>query len=269
MIELFERDEHTTGRNSSKGNQLKWEKNGVWYKADHNGYEGLAEYAVSHLMQYSNLTRDEFALYGTEQIRYKSRIYRGAQSKSFLEPGWQIITLERLFMNFCGQSLNGILWRMPGCAERLNFLVSQTERITGIEDFGTYLERLLTIDAFFLNEDRHTHNIAVLMDGNGGFRLCPLFDNGAALLSDTSMDYPLEEDVYALMKTVKAKTVSTDFDEQTETADAVFGAHLRFRFTHGDVEKMLEGADGYTDEEKRRVRTVIFEQMRKYGYLFE
>lgn len=269
MIELFERDGHTTGRNSSKGNQLKWEKNGVWYKADCNGYEGLAEYAVSQLMQFSNLTRDEFALYGTEQIRYKDRIYRGAQSRNFLEPGWQIITLERLFMNFCGQSLNGILWRMPGCAERLNYMASQTERITGLRDFGIYLERLLTIDAFFLNEDRHTHNIAVLMNGESDFRLCPVFDNGAALLSDTSMDYPMDGDVYALMETVKAKTAATDFDEQLETAETIFGSHLRFRFTHNDVEKILGGADGYTDAEKQRVRAVIFEQMRKYAYLFE
>jgi len=55
---------------------------------------------------------------------------------------------------------------------------------------------MLTLDAFFVNEDRHTHNIAVLMDAEGVYRYCPFFDHGAALLSDTTMDeemyYPQE-----------------------------------------------------------------------------
>lgn len=42
--------------------------------------------------------------------------------------------------------------------------MNQVERITGLKDFGVYLNKLFTIDAFFLNEDRHTHNIAVLMN---------------------------------------------------------------------------------------------------------
>ena len=44
MIELFEQNERKADRQSSKGNQLKWENNGIWYKADCTGYEGLAEY---------------------------------------------------------------------------------------------------------------------------------------------------------------------------------------------------------------------------------
>ena len=42
MVELFEQDIMTNDRQSSKGNQLKWENNGIWYKADYTGYEGLA-----------------------------------------------------------------------------------------------------------------------------------------------------------------------------------------------------------------------------------
>ena len=40
MVELFEQDERQNNRQSSKGNQLKWENNGIWYKADYTGYEG-------------------------------------------------------------------------------------------------------------------------------------------------------------------------------------------------------------------------------------
>ena len=35
MIELFEQNIRTNDRQSSKGNQLKWENKGIWYKADY------------------------------------------------------------------------------------------------------------------------------------------------------------------------------------------------------------------------------------------
>ena len=60
--------------------------------------------------------------------------------------------------------------------------------MTGLTEFGVYLCKLLTIDALFLNEDRHTHNIAVLLDPDGKYHYCPIFDNGAALLSDIVQD---------------------------------------------------------------------------------
>lgn len=43
MVELFEQDIRTNDRQSSKGNQLKWKNNHIWYKADYAGYEGLAD----------------------------------------------------------------------------------------------------------------------------------------------------------------------------------------------------------------------------------
>ena len=47
MVELFEDNVKLFDRHSSKGNQLKWEKDGIWYKADYTGYEGFAEYVIS------------------------------------------------------------------------------------------------------------------------------------------------------------------------------------------------------------------------------
>ena len=76
MIELFEQNTRTLARQSSKGNQLKWENEGLWYKADYTGYEGLAEYMVSQLLKESSLKKAEFVLYEPEQIRYKRQIYR-------------------------------------------------------------------------------------------------------------------------------------------------------------------------------------------------
>ena len=50
MVELFGQHKEMESRKSSKGNQLKWEEQGIWYKADYTGYEGLAEYVISGLL---------------------------------------------------------------------------------------------------------------------------------------------------------------------------------------------------------------------------
>lgn len=268
MIELFEQNIRTNDRQSSKGNQLKWENEGIWYKADYTGYEGLAEYMISHLLKKSTLTENEFVCYNLEKIKYGTVIYNGVKSKNFLSEDWQIITLERLFKNFFGESLYKSLYRIPEHKERLQFLVQQVERITGLRNFGIYMNKLLTIDAFFLNEDRHTHNIAVLMNGKGDYAYCPIFDNGAGLLSDTTMEYPLSGDVYALMDNVQPKAICGEFDEQLDSSEALYKTNLKFQFTKKDVTELLADAEDYSDEIRNRVEMIIFAQMRKYTYLF-
>ncbi len=57
IVELFEDNVKLFNRHSSKGNQLKWEKDGIWYKADYMGYEGLSEYIISQLLRKSTLER--------------------------------------------------------------------------------------------------------------------------------------------------------------------------------------------------------------------
>ena len=176
MIELFEQNIRKNDRQSSKGNQLKWENEGIWYKADYTGYEGLTEYVISHLLKKSTLSAEEFVLYDLEEIKYKTTVYAGVKSSNFLKKGWQLITLERLFQNFFGQSLYKTIYAITEIEDRLQFMTEQVERITGLKNFGVYLNKLFTIDAFFLNEDRHTHNIAVLMNEKGDFSYCPIFD---------------------------------------------------------------------------------------------
>ena len=105
MIEVFEKNLRDTGRRSSKGNQLKWEADGMWYKADYLGYEGLAECVVSQLLNFSSLEKDEYVLYEQEEIKYGAQTYRGCKSANFTD-GWQPITLERLFKNQYGEGLN-------------------------------------------------------------------------------------------------------------------------------------------------------------------
>lgn len=133
------------------------------------------------------------------------------------------------------------------------------------------MNKLLTIDAMFLNEDRHTHNIAVLMNSKEEFGLCPIFDNGAGLLSDTFMDYPLGDDLYKLIDSVKSKTISLNFEEQLDSSERLYGMNLKFSFTKKDIENILDKEEVtiYSSEIRERVKTILYEQMRRYPYLFD
>jgi len=253
---------------SSKGNQMKWFLDNVWYKADYTGYEGLSEYVVSKLIKFSKLKKIEFTEYECDEIEYQDNKFIGCKSNNFMPVGWQLITLERLFMNYYGQSLNKSIFSIESDENRAKFIVDQTIRMTNLKDFGIYFSILMTIDAFFLNEDRHTHNIAVLLDEKGNYHYCPIFDNGASLLSDIKLDYPLSQDVFSLMKKVKSKTFSDNFDEQLDVVEKLYGNNLSFSFTKSDVVDIVDNNVLYSKEIKDRVKDIIFEQMRKYKYLF-
>lgn len=268
MIELYDENMRMQNRQSSKGNQMKWLKDDVWYKADYTGYEGLAEYVVSSLLKMSTLGESDYQNYQIEMMRYRHTEYLGCSSINFLPEGWQLLTLERLFMNEYGESLMRSIYGISELEERIRFLVNQVIRITGLQEFGIYMCKLLTIDAFFLNEDRHTHNIAVLLDEKGQYQYCPIFDNGGCLLSDTTVDYPLNVDTEVLMKEVRSKTFCPSFDDQLDSVEKLYGLNMKFDFSVEDVEQVLDVDDSYSDEIKGRVLEIIRSQRRKYQYLF-
>ena len=267
MVELFGDNLIQENRKSSKGNQLKWEDQGIWYKADNLGYEGLSEYLVSNLLIHSTLVDSEFILYEPEEILYDSTIFHGCKSRDFSD-GWQVITLERLFSTIYGIGLYKSIFSISSHEARLSYLVEQVERVCGIHGFGIYMSKLFAIDALFLNEDRHTHNISILTDGKNHYRLCPVYDNGAALLADTSLDYPLGRDIFELIPKAKAKTICDSFDEQLELAEKLYGSNIRFSFTKKDVKSLIDKARGYSDKIRERVYDIILEQMRKYPACF-
>jgi hypothetical protein len=267
MVDVFTFELIDDGRQSSKGNQLKWKNDRKWYKADYTGYEGLAEYVVSHLLLHSTLKAEEYVIYDTEQIKYKSQVFDGCVSDDF-SGGYSVITVERLFKTMYGESLSKNIYSFANVSDRLDYLVKQVERMTGIIGFGIYLSKLFAIDAVFLNEDRHTHNISILKGDRGDYKLCPIYDNGAALMSDTTLDYPMGIDIFAEIDNVKSKTLCDDFDEQLECAEAVYGNHLKFDFDYNDVIAIMANDTAYSEETKKRVVDIIMERRRKYKYLF-
>ena len=130
---------------------------------------------------------------------------------------------------------------------------------------------MLELDAFFLNEDRHTNNIAfILNDDSGEYRFCPYFDFGLSFLADTAEDYPMGEDVYKLIDKIQAKPFSTDFDVQVEAAIHLYGDQLKLSFTNADIEKAFDEINDYYDTEIiTRAKTILLYQRHKYAYMFE
>jgi len=45
--------------------------------------------------------------------------------------------------------------------------------------------------------------------------------------------------------------------------------HIKFYFNKQDVRELLEKVTEYSAEEKRRVETIIYMQMKKYSYLLK
>lgn len=268
MIELFEKDSADTKIKSSKGNQLKWHCDGFWYKADNNGYEGLSEYVVSKLLEKSNLNENEFVKYEIEEISYKNTKYLGCKSRDFLKKGQRLITLQRLCDSVYGKNPSDVLDEIYNKQKKCEVLVDIVETLTGIQYFGEYLLKLLTIDALFLNEDRHFHNIAFIEE-NGKFSTCPIFDNGAALLSDTRFDYPLDGNELRMINEVKSKTVIDDFSEQLTNMKILYRSDIEFYFTDEDIVNIVNEAVEYDEKVKKRVIRILTAQRQKYQSYFK
>lgn len=267
QIKLSAADQIERTGHTSKGDQPKWQIDGIWYKADHMGYESLAEVVASRMLQRSTVS--DFVLYEPVQIQLKNAILPGCASRNFRGKQETLIPLERLHRAYYGEGLGKAVSGLPSLADKIRYTVDFVVRVTGLEDFGKYLATVLELDAFLLNEDRHTNNLAVIRDETTRrFRLCPLFDHGLSLLSDTN-DYPIGQDIYACIARVKAKPFTADFGEQAETASNLYGSDLHFSFGTSDISTLLSDLDQlYNQRTLQRVEQVIREQTRKYGYLF-
>ena len=276
-IEIEKEHVITGTEHSSKGNQLKWELDGYWYKADAFGYESLAETAVSLVLQKSNL--DSFVIYEPVLISYRGKCYRGCRSRNFKQEKEELVPLERLARNYTGFGLAKELARISDVKQRILYTAELVENVTGIGNFGEYLTKLLEMDAFFLNEDRHTNNIALLYHlDKKSYRLCPFYDMGLSLFSDTREAYPIEWGFEECRKRIASKPFSRNFDEQMDAAEELFGDFLRFDLKADGIVNLVAGLEDayhfgwgeevlYTGAELGRVRETLRYQAGKYRYM--
>lgn len=240
---------------SSKGNQEKWYDNETnkWYKLDQFGYEALTETVVSKLLERSNIESDtpfSFARYEMERLNVHGRERTGCSSENFLKAGESIITLSHLFSRHLGMSLKEKLEKMSSDKKRIQYLAEATAEYTGLKQFPQYLTLLFEIDALFLNDDRHLNNIAVIEE-KGKFKYCPVFDNGAGLLSNVQFS-PMDISPKSLMKDMVARPFNTSFTRQMNTARTLYGKQLKMsKFTAKEIIKALEPMLKYYSEHDR------------------
>ena len=256
-----------TKATSSKGNQLKWLVRNNWYKADHMGYEGLCEVVISKLLEKSNI--ENFVAYSPVRIAFNNREMNGCYSKNFRQKNESLVTLEHLSKQWLANSFAKELTKYTELKDKIQHTVAFIEKVTKLKNVGEYLTIMLELDAFFLNEDRHTNNIAfILNDDTGEYRFCPYFDFGLSLLADTSIDFPLGGDIYEMINKIHAKPFDRDFDVQLDAAQDLYGDHLVLHFTNQDIEQAFgEIGDYYSDEIITRAKELLYHQKHKYRFL--
>lgn len=191
----------TTG--SSYGAQVKYYDCGYWYKLNHNGYEGLAEYLVSVILQYSNL--ENFVQYERCWINGRP----GCRCKQFLQPDEKFVTFERLHVMTTGRSLTNTIFGIPGIAKREQYVI---DFINDVLDFDVtrYLANILILDALTLNNDRHFNNLGVIVNENTNeVREAPIFDNGDSLFSSYAK-FPKNNSIEENLRSSVAMPFSAD-----------------------------------------------------------
>jgi hypothetical protein len=227
---------------SSRGNQEKWLDNGIWYKLDHFGYEALAEAVTSDLLVKSNIENDTsftFVRYDVEIVKAHGVDRVACTSKNFLKDGQAIITINRLLSKSLEGKLVNTLNRLSSDKKRIQFIVDATTEFTGLNDFDKYLTLLFEIDSLIMNDDRHLNNIAVI-EKNGEYEYCPIFDNGAGLLSNTQI-YRMDIEPKGIMKTMVASPFSMAFNRELKTTRSLYGNVLSIpNFTKVEIEDILQ-----------------------------
>ena len=259
---------------SSKGNQEKWYDQAAdcWYKLDQFGYEALAETVVSVLLEQSNLETDTpftFVRYHMERLQVHGRERTGCSSRNFLQPGQALITVNRLLSSHLGKPLREKLARLSSDKKRIAYLAEMTAEMTGLELFPQYLTLLFEVDALFCNDDRHLNNISVI-EKNGKYDYCPIFDNGAGLLSNTQLSQ-MDISPPALISALRARPFNTTFTRQMNAARSLYGAQLIMpKLTVGELREDLIPLLEYYPQRDRglisdRVEACILTRQKKQG----
>lgn len=244
---------------SSKGNQEKWydQTTDSWYKLDQFGYEALTETVVSALLEQSNLETDTpftFARYHMERLQVHGRERTGCASRNFLRPGQALITVNRLLSSHLGRPLREKLVCLSSDKKRLAYLAEMTAELTDLELFPQYLTLLFEVDALFCNDDRHLNNIAVI-EQDGKYDYCPIFDNGAGLLSNTQLS-PMDISPPALISALRARPFNTTFTRQMNTARSLYVIQLTLpKLTTNDIQEVLRPVLEYYPQRDRGIIT--------------
>ncbi|MDO4323379.1 MAG: hypothetical protein Q4C61_12700 [Lachnospiraceae bacterium] len=169
---------------SSDGTQKKYFYDGKWFKQNQMGYEGLAEFLASCVLDCSNV--EDFVAYEECLINNK----KGCVSANFLGESEVFYSFDRIHQMYTGARFLDHTMVLPDVSSRIKYVVEFMMDKIGV-DCQKYLSDIFSLDAFTLNHDRHFHNLGVVYDTKKNYyRSAPIFDNGAGFLSYTGR-YPM------------------------------------------------------------------------------
>ena len=228
---------------SSKGNQEKWLEENLWYKLDQFGYEALTETLTSRILAKSNIEQDTpftFVRYEMASVNVHKQNRTGCVSKNFLNNKQSIITVSTLLRKIFGIPPRQVLSKQPSDKKKIQYLSDTIKEYTGLKAF-----------------DRHLNNIAVIEE-NGRYAYCPVFDNGAGLLSNMQI---LRTDIepQELMKSLRASPFNMTFNRSLKSVRNLYGPILQMPVL--SKQEILDLMDDLLDYYPKRDSGIILERV--------
>ena len=271
IVKLYTRD--VVAATSSKGNQEKWydTETNAWYKLDRIGFEALSEAVASEVLKkYSNIETKlgfEIVPYHIDSVDVHRTKRNASVSSNFLGEGQSIQTAYHILKRVLGPDYQKVLADEKTIPNKLKKIVDTVKEISGLQDFGQYLTLLFEVDALIANEDRHLNNIAIIEE-NGRYQYCPLFDNGEGFMLD-NVKYPFDIETKSLMKHLRAKPFQCRFGTLLSAARDLYGSQLEISCTPDQVSEIIEKylewyQPMFRPFLKERIMDVVILQMKKY-----
>ena len=271
IVKLYTRD--VVAATSSKGNQEKWydKETNAWYKLDRIGFEALSEAVASEILRkYSNIEKElgyQIVPYRIDSVDVHKAKRNASISPNFLKEGQSIQTAYHILKRVLGSDYQKVLADEKTIPNRLKKIVDTIETISGLQNFGQYLTLLFEVDALIANEDRHLNNIAIIEE-NGTYQYCPLFDNGEGFMLD-NVKYPFDVETKGLMKHLRAKPFQCRFGTLLSAARELYGTQLKITCTADEISEVIEAylewyQPMFRPFLKDRILDVMILQMKKY-----
>lgn len=239
---------------ASKGNQSKILENNYWYKADALGFEGMSEFVVSTMLDFTDVPHARYELC---KFKLNNREFVGCKSKNFLKSDEELISLLKVLRIEFGYDVTKIGLPLEQTIEKI---ITDVQSL-GVKGFDQYLADTLVIDALTLNDDRHFRNLALIK--NNTYSVAPIFDNGGAFLSD---EYSYNNNTN--LEDVQAKPFSIDFDEQVTAIEHIKTSQIKVPSADVILNKVkTKCLDFYTEKQFTQVERVLRARLRTYNYL--
>ena len=238
---------------SAKGKQIKFYKDGYWYKIDDHGPAGKAEELSCKILGCSSLRLEEYVHYESCVVEYDGKTYQGCRSKDFLRPGEHLFSYDKIYELTTGRRLSEDIIPLQSPEERIVFVADAVKDFCGL-DVREHIAKNLTVSMALMDTDRHFNNIGIIADESlTGFRNAPIFDNGAAFLSNYDR-YPPHisvVDIASERVSITGKPFSANLEYQAVAA----GINVRF-----DVDKVHKLLKGMTQDRMVRIAEYLTER---------